>query len=71
MVYHFEFAAVLHSWPLLLEGTLKTIQLSMSAMVIGLLIAMFCSWGKSSGPRWLRYPIDAYIEAIRNTPFLI
>ena len=71
MVYHFEFGAVLQSWPLLLEGTIKTIELSMSAMIIGLLIAMFCSWGKSSGPRWLHYAIDAYIEVIRNTPFLI
>jgi polar amino acid transport system permease protein len=71
MVYHFEFGAVLQSWPLLLEGTLKTIQLSMSAMVIGLLIATFCSWAKSSGPRALHYAVDAYVEVIRNTPFLI
>ena len=27
--------------------------------------------GKTSGPRWLRMVVDAYIEAIRNTPFLI
>ncbi|CAM5222521.1 Polar amino acid transport system permease protein OS=Castellaniella defragrans OX=75697 GN=HNR28_002472 PE=3 SV=1 [Castellaniella defragrans] len=71
MVYHFEFGAVLQSWPLLLEGTIKTVELSMSAMVVGLLIAMFCSWGKSNGPRWLHHAIDAYIEVIRNTPFLI
>lgn len=71
MVYHFQFGVVLQSWPLLLDGMLKTIELSMGAMVIGLLIAVFCSWGKSNGPRALHWAIDAYIETIRNTPFLI
>src|SRR5574337_569924 len=71
MHYQFQFEAILKSWPLLLQGTLKTIQLSLSAMVIGLLIAIVCSWGKSHGGRWPRMAIDAYIEIIRNTPFLV
>ncbi len=71
MHYQFQFDAVLDSWPLLLRGTLNTIELSLGAMVIGLLIAIFCSWGKSHGGRLLRLAIDAYIEVIRNTPFLV
>jgi polar amino acid transport system permease protein len=30
-----------------------------------------CAWGKTSGPAWLRFVINAYIEVIRNTPFLV
>lgn len=71
MDYHFEFAAVFDAWPLLLTGTLKTIELSMGAMAIGFVIAVFCSWGKNSKVRPLQWVIDAYIETIRNTPFLI
>lgn len=71
MVYHFQFGTVLQSWPLLVDGALKTIQLSLSAMIVGLLIAVFCSWGKSNGPRPIQWAIDIYIETIRNTPFLI
>ena len=48
-----------------------TIQLSFMAMVLGSLVAIFCAWGKTSGPAPLRWVINAYIEVIRNTPFLV
>ena len=69
--YQFQFDAVFAAWPLLLKGTWITLQLSVVATVLGLLVAVFCAWGKTSGPRWLRFFINAYIEVIRNTPFLI
>lgn len=71
MNYTFQFAAVFDSWPLLLEGTLRTIQLSLSAMVIGLIIGVACAWGKLYGAWPIKKLINAYIEIIRNTPFLI
>lgn len=71
MNYDFQFNAIYAAWPLLLEGTLRTIELSGAAMVIGLLIAIFCVWGKNSGIKPLQWLIKAYIEIIRNTPFLI
>jgi len=71
MHYQFQFDAVIAAWPLLLEGTLHTVALSMAAMVIGLAIAIVCAWGKSSHIRPLHWIINAYIEIIRNTPFLI
>ena len=71
MNYKFQFGDVFTAWPLLLEGTWTTIQLSLSAMVLGLLLAIACAWGKTAGPRPLRWVINAYIELIRNTPFLV
>jgi polar amino acid transport system permease protein len=40
-------------------------------MLLGLLVAIVCAWGKTSGPKPLRFVINAYIELIRNTPFLV
>lgn len=71
MNYDFQFGDVFAAWPLLLKGTWITIQLSASAMMIGLVVAILCAWGKTSGPKLLRSAINAYIEVIRNTPFLV
>lgn len=71
MNYTFQFADVFAAWPLLLKGTLNTIELSLLAMLLGLLVAVLCAWGKTAGPRPLRWVINAYIELIRNTPFLV
>jgi polar amino acid transport system permease protein len=69
--YQFQFDAVFAAWPLLLRGTWITVQLSLTATVLGLLVAVLGAWGKTSGPAWLRIVIQAYIELIRNTPFLV
>ena len=71
MHYQFQFQDVFAAWPLLLQGTWITIRLSLTATVLGLAVAIACAWGKTSGPKWLRFPINAYIELIRNTPFLV
>ena len=67
MTYHFQFDQVFAAWPHLLHGTWITIQLSLTATGLGLLVAILCAWGKTSGPGWLRYVSNAYIELIRNT----
>jgi len=71
MNYSFQFGDVFAAWPLLVKGTLNTIELSLLAMLFGLVLAVFCAWGKTAGPRPLRWVINAYIELIRNTPFLV
>lgn len=71
MNYTFQFGDVFAAWPLLARGTWITIQLSFFAMVLGLALAVLCAWGKTAGPRPLRWLINAYIELIRNTPFLV
>ncbi len=71
MNYQFQFDAVFAAWPLLLKGTWITVQLSLTATLVGLGLAVLCAWGKTSGPAPLRFAINAYIEVIRNTPFLV
>jgi polar amino acid transport system permease protein len=40
-------------------------------MVLGLIVSVVCAWGKTSGLVPLRWVINAYVEIIRNTPFLV
>jgi polar amino acid transport system permease protein len=69
--YQFQFEDVFAAWPLLLQGTWITIQLSFTAMLLGSLVAVVCAWAKTSGAAPLRWAVNAYIEVIRNTPFLV
>ena len=71
MNYQFEFGPVFDAWPTLLHGTWVTVQLSLLATVLGLLVAIFGAWGKTSGPAPVRWAINVYVELIRNTPFLV
>jgi polar amino acid transport system permease protein len=71
MNYTFQFTDVFAAWPLLVKGTLSTIELSIMSMLIGLGVAIVCAWGKTAGPRPVRWLINVYIELIRNTPFLV
>ncbi|CAO3452403.1 ABC transporter, permease protein (cluster 3, basic aa/glutamine/opines) [Azospirillum argentinense] len=71
MNYTFDFKAVIDSWDYLLQGAWLTVQLSIGAMVLGLIVAILCALGKTSGPKPVRWIINAYIEVVRNTPFLV
>src|SRR5690348_5251977 len=71
MTYTFQFDDVFASMGDLLDGAWMTIQLSGTAMLLGLAVAIVCALGKTSGPRPVRWVINGYIELIRNTPFLV
>jgi polar amino acid transport system permease protein len=69
--YQFNFAAVLAYWPVLLYGIAITLELTAFGAVLGVALGIFCAWGRTDGPRWLRIIVTIYVELIRNTPFLI
>jgi polar amino acid transport system permease protein len=69
--YAFHFNVVWDHWRELAEGGLLTIRLSALAMTIGLAVATVCAYAKAAGPSPLRWTIAAYVELIRNTPFLV
>ena len=71
MNYVFQFNVVWDHLPDLLAGALLTIQLSATAMVLGLGVAVLCAMGQSAGPRPVRALVAGYVGLIRNTPFLI
>lgn len=71
MQYEFQFDAVLTYWPALLRGAWVTLYLSTAAMVSGLAIALTFALVRTSSSRLARAAVAAYVEFIRNTPFLV
>lgn len=71
MTYRFQFQVIWDNWDLLLEGVFLTLQLSATAIVLGLLVGIVGALGRTSGNRFLGTLAAAYVEAIRNTPFLV
>lgn len=71
MNYVFRFNVVWDHLPELMNGALLTIELSATAMAMGLCLAVVCAYGKSAGPSPVRWLVAGYVELIRNTPFLV
>nr|WP_312477739.1 amino acid ABC transporter permease [Achromobacter ruhlandii] len=71
MAYQFDFAAVFDYTPVLIKGIGVTVELIAFGAVAGVALGIACAWARTQGPRWLRAPVTAYVEVVRNTPFLI
>lgn len=71
MRYHFDFGWLAEYYPVLIKGLLITIELTLIGGVLGIFLGIACAWARALGPRWLKPVVAAYIELIRNTPFLI
>ena len=71
MNYAFDFGWLVEYWPVLAKGLAVTVELTLVGGVLGVALGVACAWARALGPRWLRPLIAAYVELIRNTPFLI
>lgn len=71
MAYQFDFGWLVEYWPVLLKGIGITIELTLIGGVLGVSLGIVCAWARALGPTWLRPIVGAYVEMIRNTPFLI
>jgi polar amino acid transport system permease protein len=71
MSYVFQFGAVWQEQDKLLLGAWLTLRLSAITMVLGLGVGVLGAVGKSSGSRTVRAIVHGYVEAVRNTPFLV
>ncbi|MBI3368843.1 MAG: amino acid ABC transporter permease [Burkholderiales bacterium] len=66
-----DFLAVLSQWPALLRGAAFTLGLTAVAAALGVTLGIACAWARAQGPRGLAIVASAYVEAIRNTPFIV
>lgn len=66
-----DFSAVFIEWPMLLRGLLVTLGLTAAAATFGIVLGIACAWARAEGPGWLQAVVGAYVELIRNTPFII
>jgi len=69
--YSFHWEVPFQNLSLFLWGALSTLEISAIAVLLGLLIALFCALARLSKRRLLRVPATAYVEIIRNTPFIV
>ncbi len=71
MTYSFQFRDVFAAWEFLLDGLVLTLELSIVAMVSGVIIGMAGSAARVYGPPWLKGIVAVYVETIRNTPLIV
>lgn len=71
MTIELDFMAVLAQWPLLLRGAAWTLALTAISAVLGVALGIACAWARTEGVAPLRWVVGAYVELIRNTPFIV
>lgn len=71
MGYQMDFSVVFDHFPQLLWGCLGTLGLSFAGMILALVIGVLGVMARGSHIGWLRRLVIAFIEIIRNTPFLV
>ena len=71
MIYKLQFAELLPYWNVLLWGLAFTVVLTLVSTVAGIAVGTACASARTFGPKWLGGPISAYVELIRNTPFIV
>lgn len=71
MTYHFDFGFLVDYWPLLLDGLITTIRMSVIVTVTGFLFGTLLAVASISRHRAPRVLVAVYVEAIRNTPLLV
>ncbi|RUT26435.1 amino acid ABC transporter permease [Asaia sp. W19] len=57
--------------PFLLRGAGVTLELSSIAMVIGTILGFGVAIGRRSASRWIRYPLNVFVEIMRDTPLIV
>lgn len=71
MAYVFDYSWLDDYGDVLLAGVWVTVYLILIGATLGIAVGTVCAWARSLGPKWLRPLVGAYVEIIRNTPFLI
>lgn len=71
MDYTFQFSVITNNWPLFLQGVWLTVQLSGISIAIGLTLGVAGAAARTDRHQVADAIAGAYVEAIRNTPFLV
>jgi polar amino acid transport system permease protein len=71
MGYELDFSAIVASLGLLLQGAGLTLTLTAIAATLGVGLSIAGAATRRSGPVWAQGLVGAYVELIRNTPFIV
>src|SRR5204863_1520741 len=67
----FQFGEVFRYWNWLAQGVMVTLAYAFGAMALSIVVGTLGALGRRSRYAWLRGVVWAYVETIRNTPFLV
>ncbi len=67
----FNFDIIARAIPLLLEGAIFTIEITVLSVAIGTVIGLFVGVGRISSIRLVRWAAAVYVDFIRGTPLLV
>lgn len=71
MGYELDFSAIMASLGLLLQGAGLTLALTAIAATLGMALSIGGAAIRRWGPVWAQSVVGAYVELIRNTPFIV
>ncbi len=71
MIYQLNFGDLLPYWDVLARGLLFTVVLTLVSTVAGISLGTAGAALRTFGPKWADYAVGAYVEVIRNTPFIV
>jgi len=69
--YVFQFREVFRELPMLLDGALTTLHISILTLLLSIVVGTIGALCRMSRVRWIRVPTTWYVEVIRNTPLLV
>jgi polar amino acid transport system permease protein len=69
--YVFQFRLVFQELPMLLDGALLTLHLSLLTLGFSLVVGTLGALCRLSRARWVSRIATAYVEVVRNTPLLV
>lgn len=67
----FRFDIIVEYAPFFLKGTMYTIGLSLSGILIGLVLGLLIGLGQMTSNKWISYPLQCYIGFFRGTPLFV
>ena len=71
MGYTLVFSDLLPYWDVLLHGLIFTIVLTLVSTIAGIALGTAGASARAFGPKWLDILVGAYVEVVRNTPFIV
>lgn len=71
MIYKLQFGELLPYWDVLLQGLLFTVVLTVVSTCAGITVGVAGASARTFGPKWIGGIVAAYVELIRNTPFIV
>ncbi|MFS2116210.1 amino acid ABC transporter permease [Herbaspirillum frisingense] len=71
MNFSLDFSPLAPYWPVFLRGAWLTLRMTSVAVIAGVSVGIFVAFAKNSRNRILAQLCSAYIEVVRNTPFLV